>query len=265
MFKLFAKKSLGQNFLVNPGVVTSIIKAAELTSNEKVLEIGPGQGVLTRELAQAACRVIAVEKDHRAIELLKKELPSNVTITEGDALQFKPLEHELAANQYKVVANLPYYITSHFLREMLEEWPRPTLAVVMVQKEVAQRMMAKPPEMNLLALSVQYYAHVEKVMDVSRGSFRPMPSVDSAVVKLIPKQSTIDPIRTKKLFEIARQCFAGKRKQLAKTLPTAIGKSKEETRELLSRISIDPMARPETLSIVDWINIVKELESIPCD
>ncbi len=260
MFKLFAKKSLGQNFLVNPGVVANIISAAELTSNDTVLEVGPGSGVLTSELGAAAGSVIAVEKDHRAIELLRTELPSTIRIVEADVLAFDPAAHGLLAGEYKIVANLPYYITSHFLRMMLEEWPRPALAILMVQKEVAQRMMAKPPAMNMLALSIQYYADVTKVMDVGRGSFRPMPTVDSAVVKITPREVQLTPEKTQQLFRIARQCFAGKRKQLAKTLPAAIGKNKEDTRAFLEQIHIDPMARPETLSIPDWINLVKELQ-----
>jgi 16S rRNA (adenine1518-N6/adenine1519-N6)-dimethyltransferase len=148
MFKLFAKKSLGQNFLINPGVVDRIVQAAELNSNEKVVEVGPGLGVLTKELARSAGKVIAIEKDHRAIEILQKELPSNVTVIEGDILEFNPDTADLKRGEYKLVANLPYYITSHFLRKLLEDWPSPALAILMVQKEVAQRMTAKPDDMK---------------------------------------------------------------------------------------------------------------------
>ncbi|OGN33120.1 MAG: ribosomal RNA small subunit methyltransferase A [Candidatus Yanofskybacteria bacterium RIFCSPLOWO2_02_FULL_47_9b] len=260
MIKLFPKKSLGQNFLINQGVVARIIEAAELNSNETVLEVGPGSGVLTKVLAERAGRLFAVEKDHRAIEILKKELPSTVQIIEEDVLKFDPRAAGLTAGEYKVVANLPYYITSHFLRLMLEEWPRPALAVLMVQREVAQRMLAKPPDMNMLALSVQYYAKVSVVMQVSRGSFRPIPNVDSAVIKLVPKETPFSPEKTQKLFDIAGECFSGKRKQLITTLPGAIGKDKEETRILLEKLNINPMARPETLRLDDWLNLLKELQ-----
>jgi len=258
MFKLFAKKSLGQNFLINEGVIARIIEAAQLNSNDCVLEVGPGTGNLTRELAKAAGTVIAIEKDYRAIEELQKEMPGNVRITEADVLELKPETLNLPP-VYKVVANLPYYITSHFLRLMLEDWPRPALAILMVQREVAQRMMAKPPDSNMLALSVQYYADVSKVMDVSRGSFRPMPNVDSAVIKLTPRETPLSPARGQQLFDIAGACFAGKRKQLLTTMPDAIGKDKDATRALLEKLSINPMARPETLTLNDWLNLIKEL------
>jgi len=257
MFKLFAKKSLGQNFLINQGVIERIIQAAEINSNDCILEIGPGTGNLTKALAKSAGTVIAIEKDARAIEILKHEMPSNVRMIEGDGLTYDV--NSLALNHYKVVANLPYYITSHFLRVMLEDWPQPELAVLMVQKEVAQRIMAKPPQMNMLALSVQFYADVEKVMDVSRGSFRPMPTVDSTVIKLITKTTDMAHENYKKVFEIARHCFAGKRKQLVGTLPEAMGKSRSEIIAILEKINISPMDRPETLRVEDWIALVNNV------
>jgi len=257
---IFPKKSLGQNFLINTGVVEKILDATEILSNDLVLEVGPGEGALTEKLKERAGRVIAIEKDHRLISILENRFKtsSNIEIIEGDILKFNP--SSIIHSPYKIVANLPYYITSHFLRLMLEEWPRPALAVLMVQREVAQRMLAKPPDMNMLALSVQYYADIQKVMDVSRGSFRPMPNVDSAVIKLIPKETPFSSEKTEKLFYIAGECFAGKRKQLITTLPGAIGKDKEETRMLFEKLNINPMARPETLHLEDWLNLLKELQ-----
>ena len=281
------KKSLGQNFLINSGVLHKILSSAEISKDDVILEVGPGKGTLTEELAKKAGRVIVVEKDRRLIDFLKEKFIDykNVEIIEGDVLMLDISNFNFHISSYKVVANIPYYITSHFLRMMLEDWPRLSLAVLMVQKEVAQRMMAKPPEMNpvrsktpgasagharragrtssgmnLLALSVQYYADVEKVMDVSRGSFRPMPKVESAVIRLNPKSEARNPKEAEMLFGIAKKCFAGKRKQLITTLPAAIEKSGEETRALLIKLNVDPMARPETLRLEDWLNLLKELQ-----
>lgn len=261
MIKLFAKKSLGQNFLINPGIVAKIIEAAELTPEDTVLEVGPGTGILTKGLVASGARVIAVEKDRRVIEDLNAEFSAaQIEIIEGDILEFKPAAHGLKTGEYKIVANLPYYITSHFLRIALEDWPRPKSLVLMVQKEVAQRMMAAPPNMNLLALSVQYFAQIEKIMDVSRGSFRPMPKVESSVIRLRPKPEILDKNQAKEMFRLAGAAFAGKRKQLVNTLPGALGKNRLETEEILWKINIDPTARPETLNLEDWLNLTKELK-----
>ena len=258
MFKLFAKKSLGQNFLINPGVVQKIIGAAELKEDDTIVEVGPGTGILTKELIKSR-RVIAIEKDRRAVEGLRADLP-NVQIVEDDVLDFKPEEFDLRAGEYKIVANLPYYITSHFIRTVFENWPRPSLLVLMVQKEVAQRIMATPPDMNLLALSVQYFSKPEIIMNVSAGSFRPIPSVDSAVIKLVPQEKLplLDTQR-EKLFLTWKAVFAGKRKQLINTAPAALGLDKDQVSNLLTKFSINPTTRPENLSLQDWIALINSL------
>jgi len=198
---IHAKKSLGQNFLINKGVLDKVVNSAELDKNDIVLEIGPGKGILTNKLAEKAGRVIAIEKDHRLIESLKEmfltksvygepvesAIAENVEIVEGDILKFDISRFKFKDSGYKIVANIPYYITSNLLRTIFEKWPTPKLIVVMVQKEVAQRIMAKPPHMNLLALSIQFYAEPKIISYVSKGSFRPQPKVDSAIVKLVPK------------------------------------------------------------------------------
>lgn len=259
--KLEAKKSLGQNFLVNPGVVARIVEAAELSNKDTVLEVGPGTGILTRALVETGARVIAVEKDHRAIEDLNAEFSAaQIEIIEGDILEFNPEANGLLEGEYKIVANLPYYITSHFMRTVFEEWPQPISMVVMVQKEVAQRIVAKPPDMNLLALSIQYYATPTIIMNVSKGSFRPEPTVDSAVLKLTPKKDY--PLIAEKeplFFSILKAAFGGKRKQLLNTLPTIISKNKQGTTELLKQLNINPQARPETISLEQWLILVNSL------
>lgn len=256
-----AKKSLGQNFLVNPGIVAKIVIAADLSPDDTILEVGPGTGILTAALAASGARIIAVEKDRRLIEDLEARFSAaQIEIIEGDILEFDPTAHDLTDGGYKIVANLPYYITSHFLRVIFESWPQPALAVVMVQKEVTRRIMAKPPDMNLLALSTQYYAEPELVSYVSKGSFRPEPNVDSAVVKLMPRTTHALPAEKEELFfNIIKAAFAGKRKQLINTLPDALGKTKEETAAILTGAGIEPQTRPEQLALADWLNLTKTL------
>ena len=261
MIKIPAKKSLGQNFLVNEGIVAKIVTAAELTAEDTVLEVGPGTGNLTRALVATGARVIAVEKDHRIIEDLNAEFSAaQIEIIEGDILEFKPSENGLLEGEYKIVANLPYYITSHFIRTVFEEWPQPSTMILMVQKEVARRIMAKPPNMNLLALSIQYYAEPEIITYVSRGSFRPTPDVDSAVIRLTPRTEYPLPVEKEALFfSILKSAFGGKRKQLINTLPTIISKNKQGTAELLTQIGLSPTTRPETVDLTHWLILVNSL------
>ncbi len=247
-----AKKSLGQNFLINRGVLDKIINAAELDKNDTVIEIGPGTGVLTEKLAEKADKIIAIEKDRRLIEGLKEKFKNtNVEIVEADVLKldigelFRNYKLEIRNSNYKVVGNIPYYITSHLLKTISEEWARPKLIVLMVQKEVAQRITAKPPHMNLLALSVQFYAEPKIISYISRGSFRPMPKVGSAIIRLNPKDERLKPEFKKEFFKLTKTAFAGKRKQLKNTIGL----------EVLNKANIRPKARPEELSMDDWLNL----------
>jgi 16S rRNA (adenine1518-N6/adenine1519-N6)-dimethyltransferase len=231
-----AKKSLGQNFLINEGVLDRIVQAADIAPTDTIVEVGPGTGALTKRLVATGAHIIAIEKDRRLIEPLREQFAGfkNIEIIEGDILEWQP---DVRAVEYKIVANIPYYLTSHLIRLMLEEWPSPSLAVLMVQEEVARRMMAVPPDMNLLALSVQLYAVPSMVMRVSRGSFRPMPDVDSAVIKLQVRGSS-EEVRAKneKVLGLAKKFFAHKRKQL--------------------KFGPNPSARPQELSIDDWLRLV---------
>jgi 16S rRNA (adenine1518-N6/adenine1519-N6)-dimethyltransferase len=238
-----AKKSLGQNWLVNTGVLDRIIAAARIEPHDTVLEVGPGKGALTERLAVTGAHVIAVEKDRRLIETLREifSARSNVEIIEADILEFEPGTHNLDQGAYKLVANIPYYLTSHLIRLVLEQWPAPKLAVLMVQREVARRIMAQPPDMNLLALSVQSYAKPSLVMNVSRGSFRPIPDVDSAVIILEPLPN-VDRPPVESMLALAKQAFSQKRKQLGSTFPP----------EVLRSAGIDPKTRPQELSPGDW-------------
>jgi len=191
-FDIQPKKSLGQNFLTDQRALERIVEAAELTPEDIVLEIGPGLGALTRLLAERAGRVIAVELDQRLVEVLrqtataKADLP-NVEIIHGDVLELNPADlvrQHRTDLQYKVVANLPYYITSAILRHLLTAEVRPKLMVVTVQLEVAQRITAQPGDMSLLAVSVQFYGRPRIVARIKAGSFYPSPQVDSAVIRI---------------------------------------------------------------------------------
>ena len=258
MSDIHAKKSLGQNFLINDGIIAKIVTAAELTPEDTVLEVGPGTGNLTRALAMSGARIIAVEKDHRVIEDLNAEFSAaQIEIVEGDILTFKPEDHGLIEGEYKIVANLPYYITSHFIRTVFEEWPQPSDMIIMVQKEVAKRIMSVPPDMNLLALSVQYYAQPEIITHVSRGSFRPIPDVDSSVIRLTPKTEYVLSAEKEQLFfSLIKAAFSGKRKQLLNTLPQVTGLNKGALIIALENADINPQARPETLEIADWVRLL---------
>ena len=275
------KKSLGQNFLINPHVIDKIIAVAEIGQNDIVIEVGPGLGNLTQRLADKAKEVIAVEKDSRLIPILKKEFKycHKIRIIEEDVLRLKLPEARLLEDilhkfRYKIVANIPYYITSSFIRTVFEKWPRPELIVLTIQKEVAQRIMAKPPHMNLLALSVQYYSEPEIVGYISRNNFRPVPKVDSAIIKLtsrilgaisevepqrFPRSQTsgISPrsLASGKLepFSLIRIGFSEKRKQLAGVLSKKLKISKNEIGEALKKIGVPPNARAENLSLDQWI------------
>jgi 16S rRNA (adenine1518-N6/adenine1519-N6)-dimethyltransferase len=245
-FRPDTKKSLGQNWLVNQGVAERIVQAAELMPDDIVLEVGPGAGVLTERIVPQVTSLIAIEKDHRLIDPLRERFADDeqVRIEEGDILKADVTSLGLAPHRYKVIANLPYYITSHFLRTMLTEWPVPSLAVLMVQKEVALRMLAGPGSMNLLALSVQLYASVEKLMDVSPGSFRPAPDVDSAVIRLRPLiLTTEERARQARTLVLAKRAFMHKRKQLGSTVDAP----------LLQRCGIDPSRRPQELSLDEFL------------
>ncbi|HYU65023.1 MAG TPA: 16S rRNA (adenine(1518)-N(6)/adenine(1519)-N(6))-dimethyltransferase RsmA [Candidatus Paceibacterota bacterium] len=252
---IIPKKSLGQNFLVNRGILGKIFTAAQLDKDDIVLEIGPGTGILTQELISKAKRVVTVEKDKRLIGGLKAKF-TEVRVVEGDILKFNPLQYDLNAGQYKIIGNIPYYLTSHLLRTIFEQWPSPALMIFMVQKEVAQRILAQPPHMNLLALSVQLYSSPKIIAYVSRGSFRPIPKVDSAILQLIPKDTT----RNQKLFDLIRAGFSSKRKILVNNLTEKMGYSRTNLENTLKALKLPRAIRAEALDIEDWRKLQETLE-----
>ena len=263
---LIPSKRLGQTFLIDKNILKKIIEAAELSSEDFVLEIGPGLGVLTEELSAHAKEVVAIETDDKLAKALRKKFKDikNLKIIEDNFLKTDISKLNLPAH-YKVVANLPYSITSAAIRKIMEAVPAPSAAVFMVQKEVAERICAKPGEMSLLALSVQYYGSPKLLFKVSKSSFWPEPKVDSAVIKIIwdkpfdsaqGRQATSD--KAEKFFRIARIGFSSPRKQLQNNLVHGLHIKKEEAISLLKKAGLDPKVRPEELGVVDW----KRLEAV---
>ncbi len=258
-----ASKGLGQHFLIDAGVLAKICRAACLSAGDTVIEVGPGLGVLTRELVSGAGRVIAVELDRRLAEALPGTLGNvpNLCVVHGDILKMDVASllaegGQSAPRSYKVVANLPYYITSAILRFFLEAVPPPEVMVVMVQREVAKTITAKPGRMSLLALSVQVYGRPQIVSRVPAGCFHPVPAVDSAVLKVCPHEAPlITPGERESFFRLARAGFCAARKQLPNSLAQGLGMDKAAARNLLAEAGIDPRRRAETLSVEEWLKL----------
>lgn len=256
---LSPRKAWGQHFLISPGVLDSIVQAAQLSPGDLVVEVGPGLGILTEVLTRQGARVVAVEIDPGLVTALRarfQELPS-VQILQGDARQIEPLE-VTGGKLYKVVANLPYYAASPIVRRFLEGSHRPSLMVVTVQREVAQNMAAAPPRMNLMGLGVQFYGHPKIVRYINAGSFYPPPKVTSAVVRIEvypePPWKIADVPR---FFSLLRGGFSAPRKQLKGALSRALGLPAPSMAEVLLRAGIDPTRRAETLGLPEWANLYR--------
>ena len=251
---LHAHKGLGQNFLQDPFALEAIVAAAEIQPTDKVLEIGPGLGSLTRYLAVSAKEVIAVELDEKLIPPLKTVLApyQNVHMIQGDILKLAPNDL-IAENDYLVVANIPYYITSVVIRHLLESEPKPRRIVLTIQKEVAQRICARPGDMSLLALSVQVYGAPRIAAQIPAEAFFPAPKVDSAVLVVdIYPTPLIKEELLGKFFRLVKAGFSQKRKTLRNSLSSGLHISPTHAAELLTHANIDPQRRAETLGIDEW-------------
>jgi 16S rRNA (adenine1518-N6/adenine1519-N6)-dimethyltransferase len=263
-YQIQPKKSLGQNFLVDPNGLNKVLQAAQLNPEDTVLEIGAGLGSLTYLLAQQAKQVVAVELDKRLIPPLTDALTGfdNVTIKQGDMLALSP-DALLGAERYVVVANIPYYITSALIRHLLEAEHKPTRMVLTVQQEVAERILARDGKLNLLALSVQVYGKPELKARIPAGCFYPAPEVDSAVltIELYP-QPLIPAEHLDLFFELAHAGFAQKRKTLRNTLASGMKKNPAWAEQLLGVAGIDPQRRAETLSLPEWKQIVEAYQAL---
>ena len=247
-------KSLGQNFLQDDAALRKIISVSQIAPSDTILEIGPGLGSLTRYLAITAKDVIAVELDDSLLPILSSVLKEfkNARVIQGDILKI-PVADLIKSNTYRVVANIPYYITSAIIRHLLESQPKPKSIVLTVQKEVAQRICAKPGDMSLLALSVQVFGQPEIVADISSEAFFPAPNVDSSVIRIkIFSEPAIPAPQLDSFFRLAKAGFSQKRKTLRNSLSAGLSISVGDAEGLLKKSGIDPKRRAETLSISEW-------------
>ena len=260
-------KGLGQNFLIDPAALEKIVAAAGLTPDDAVLEVGAGLGTLTRRLAQEAGRVVAVELDQRLIPVLESVLAGldNVTLVQGDILALDPaalFQPPTSNLPYKVVANLPYYITSAVLRHLLEAALKPQRMVLTVQREVAERIVAKPGQMSLLAVSVQFYGQPRLLFRLKPGSFYPSPEVESAVMRVDLHPTPPVPVEeTAAFFRVVRAGFAQRRKQLRNTLAAGLRQPPEEVADRLREVGVDPRQRAEALSLEEWGRVARALSN----
>ena len=266
-FNFTPKKSLGQNFLFDPAIIDRIVAAGEVTANDVVLEIGPGAGSLTRCLAESAKEVIAVELDDRLIPILEYTLADypNVKIVHGDILEIETSEvfktSEVSTSEvYKVIANIPYYLTSAIIRHLLESKTKPSLIVLTVQREVAERLCAQPPEMSVLAVSVQVYGEPHIVGKIPAGAFYPKPDVESAIVRidLFAAPPFASGEGTDQFFSMVKAGFSQKRKKLKNALASGLKIKMEEVEEMLSKAGIDSNRRAETLTVEEWKKIKRK-------
>jgi 16S rRNA (adenine1518-N6/adenine1519-N6)-dimethyltransferase len=268
-FDLKARKGLGQHFLIDEPVLKLITSAAEVTPSDVIVEVGPGLGILTRELAGQAGWVVAVEIDRQLAAIIRKTLASvdNITVLNNDILAIAPddLLSELSEgiplainnpSKYKVVANLPYYITSPVLRHFLEASVKPQIMVVMVQKEVAEAIVADPGQMSVLSISVQFYGQPAIVSYVPAKCFYPAPEVDSAILRInVYPQPVVAVTSEQSFFKLVRAGFSASRKQLGNSLAQGLGLPKAEALSLLGEAGIVPRRRAETLSLDEWARL----------
>lgn len=251
------KKSLGQNFLADDHILAEIGRLADLTAGDWVLEIGPGLGALTRHLAQTANQVVAIELDDRLLPILQAILHNytNVRVVHGDILAQDPAGW-FADQPYKVIANVPYYITAAILRHLLSGRAKPQLMVLTVQKEVAERLTARPGDLSLLAISVQLYGQAKIVGEIKAGAFWPRPDVDSAIIRIDLHPTPLLPTAEEgPFFRLLKAGFSQKRKQLQKNLRGLAGLRPEQIEPILAQANLDGQRRAETLTIGEWLTL----------
>ena len=252
-----AKKSLGQNFLKSKEALRALVEAGKIEPTDTILEVGPGKGALTAELLKVAGKVIAIEKDHRLIEILREQFKNEIgsgklEVIEGDVLEYNP-----SLSDYKIIANIPYYITGSFLQKFLESDNQPSKMVLMLQREVAQRIVAKDGKESILSISVKAYGTPRYVMTVKAKYFSPEPKVDSAIIAIENiSKDFFKEVSEEKFFKIMKAGFAHKRKMLIGNL---VGvrllqrlQESDSLHNIFSEIGIPEKARAEDISLSDW-------------
>ncbi len=260
MEKIQAKKSLGQNFLRSPEIINDIVVASGVSKNDQVLEIGPGEGIMTEKLLQTGAKVVVVEKDDRLIEPLKQKFVNEISskqleIVHGDILE---TNLDVVENPYKIVANIPYYITGQIIRKFLESKKQPQSMTILLQKEVADRIIARDKKESLLSLSVKIFGDPKYVRTVGKGAFTPQPTVDSSVIHI----ENISKDRLKGLppelfFKVIHLGFAHKRKQLLANMSSEY--NRENLLKIFEELNLDPKIRAEDLDLQIWINICNKI------
>jgi 16S rRNA (adenine1518-N6/adenine1519-N6)-dimethyltransferase len=250
-------KSLGQHWLRDRTILAAIADAAELTPSDTVLEIGPGLGTLTSEILRQTDKVIAVEYDGELARKLPGQFPGkDLTVINEDILTF---DLDSLPAGYKVVANVPYYITSKIIERLMTAHNKPSIAVLLVQKEVAQRIAARPGDMSILAVSAQLYAEASLGALVPRRFFTPPPKVDSQVIVLRTRTTPLVPAEDERaLFRVVKAGFRAKRKKLRSSISAGLAITKPAAEELLRHANIDPELRAEDLSIDDWLRLARD-------
>ena len=276
-YRVVPDRRLGQNFLVDIEALTRVVDSAEILPTDTVLEIGAGLGSLTQRLAQSARRVIAVEVAPELVKILRRELAllDNVVIIQADILRLnladlfdtpaaEPADAPVVSQDYLVVANIPYYITSALFKHLLENARRPRRMVLTVQREVGERICAQPDEMSLLALSVQVYGSPHIAASIPAEAFYPVPKVDLVVVRVdmyaspvIPSQDLVE------FFRLAKAGFSQKRKMLRNSLSAGMHCSPQNAQERLQAAGIEPSRRAETLSLEEWRGLVSLWKAYP--
>ncbi|WP_353095567.1 16S rRNA (adenine(1518)-N(6)/adenine(1519)-N(6))-dimethyltransferase RsmA [Tissierella praeacuta] len=259
-------KSLGQNFLIDGNIVRKIVDKGDITSNDYVIEIGPGMGTLTEELALRAKKVVAIEIDDTLLPILDETIGkyNNVEVVHGDVLEIdlqKLIEEKLNGGPVKVVANLPYYVTTPIIAKLIEDNLNLESIIVMVQKEVAERMEAGPggKEYGSLSVFVNFYSKPEIVLKVPKTVFMPQPKIDSAVIKLMINKELPD-VDREKFFKIVKAAFSKRRKTILNSLSTyGFNIEKETIKDVLESLNISANIRAENLSVEDFIKISKTL------
>lgn len=249
-----AKKSLGQNFLKDKRAIRTMCDVGAVSKQDTIIEIGPGKGVLTAELLSRGANVIAIEKDKDLIEILKERFNQEIAneqliIIEGDCLEYTPLK------EYKLIANIPYNITGAIFKRFLSEVKKPKVMILLVQKEVAERVVAKDGKESILSLSVKLYGEPKYVMKVSKKMFSPAPKVDSAVVSVSNIRNTESKDTSEKIMKIIKAGFAHKRKVVIKNLENIANKN--EIEEAFEKLHIDKKARAEDLPLLVWQKLVE--------
>jgi 16S rRNA (adenine1518-N6/adenine1519-N6)-dimethyltransferase len=265
MYDIKPEKSKGQNFLINEDIYNSIISTADLKKDDVVLEVGPGLGIMTLKMAEKVKKVLAVELDDKLAELLKTSIISqnrkNIKIFNNDVLKIKG-SNISKLGKYKIVANLPYNITSIFLRKFLSMENKPETLVLLLQKEVVDRIVSTPPDMSLLSISVQFYADVYKILEVGKENFYPAPKIDSAIIKIVPKKEKIfnDYQIEKKFFRLLKIGFSAKRKMLKNNLSLGLKLEQKYLEDVFLSLNINPKCRAEDLSLTNWLEIFEKLK-----